>query len=66
MGFVFLEIGNVFLEIGKNGPYLALGMGPNIGPVRRAEKALTRFFSARRVVLGCLTKCETSFEILSP
>ncbi len=28
----FLEIGNIFLEIGKNGPYLALGMGPNIGP----------------------------------
>jgi hypothetical protein len=37
---VFLEIGNLFLEIGKNGPYLALGMGPNIGPVRLDEKAL--------------------------
>jgi hypothetical protein len=34
----FLEIGNLFLEIGKNGPYLALGMGPNIGPVKLAEK----------------------------
>jgi hypothetical protein len=39
MGFC-LEIGNFFLEIGKNYPYLALGMGPNIGPVRLAEKAL--------------------------
>jgi hypothetical protein len=29
-----------FLEIGKNGPYLALGMGPNISPIRLAEKAL--------------------------
>jgi hypothetical protein len=38
---LFLNIGNLFLEIGKNGPYLALGMGPNIGPMRLSEKALT-------------------------
>jgi hypothetical protein len=37
----FLEIGNnIFLEIEKNGLYLALGMGPSSGPVRLAEKAL--------------------------
>jgi hypothetical protein len=41
MGYFFLEICNLFLEIGKSGPYQALGMGPNIGPVRHDEKALT-------------------------
>jgi hypothetical protein len=31
--------GNFFLEIGKNAPYLASGIGPTNGPVRLAEKA---------------------------
>ena len=32
LDFFYLQIENIFLEIGKKGGYFGLGMGPYIGP----------------------------------